>query len=108
VVDQAGGALTWDGSPELQKALREAAGQIHVPLLGMVAENDRTTNSVRAVVEEVQSHSGSAKLIVYPAFTPRVNHNPIAPGHMIFDQEGSRIWERDLKEFLARNLGPQN
>src|SRR5579864_5880882 len=47
VVDQAGAALTWDRSPEMQKALKEAAGKIRAPLLGMVAENDRTTESVK-------------------------------------------------------------
>src|SRR5579864_592109 len=47
VIDQAGAALTWDRSPEMQKALKEAAGKIRAPLLGMVAENDRTTESVK-------------------------------------------------------------
>jgi dienelactone hydrolase len=41
-MDQAGAALTWDRSPEMQKALKEAARKIQIPLLGMVAENDRT------------------------------------------------------------------
>ena len=103
VVDQAGGALSWDGSPALQRALREAAGQIRAPLLGMVAENDRTTQSVRVVVEEAKKHSGNATLIVYPAFTPR-ERSDVAPGHMIFSVQGVALWERDVKEFLGRNL----
>jgi len=101
VVDQAGGALSWDGSPALQAALKESAGKIRIPLLGMVAENDRTTKSVRVVVDEAKK-KGTAKLIVYPAFTPRENPNGIAPGHMIFSAEGAPLWEQDLKEFLKQ------
>jgi dienelactone hydrolase len=108
VVDQAGGALSWDGSPALQRALKEAAGRIRVPLLGMVAQNDRTTQSVKVVVEEAKKHGGNAKLIVYPAFTPRENPNGIASGHMIFGVEGWRIWEADVKEFLGRYMAPPN
>jgi dihydrodipicolinate synthase/N-acetylneuraminate lyase len=88
VIDQAGAALTWDRSPEMQKALKEAAGKVRVPLLGMVAENDRTTESVKAVVQEAEKHGATAKLIVYPAFTPRRDAGRTAPGHMIFGVEG--------------------
>jgi carboxymethylenebutenolidase len=104
VVDQAGGALSWNGSPALQRALKAAAERVRVPLLGMVAENDRTTESVKVVVEEAKKHGERAKLIVYPSFSPRENPNEIAPGHMIFGIEGARIWERDLREFLDRSF----
>jgi hypothetical protein len=104
VIDQAGAALTWDRSPEMQKALREAAGRVRVPLLGMVAENDRTTESVKAVVREAEAHGTTAKLIVYPAFTPRRDAGGTAWGHMIFGVEGWRIWEGDVKEFLGKYL----
>jgi len=104
VIDQAGAALTWDRSPEMQKALKEAAGKIRAPLLGMVAENDRTTESVKAVVREMEKHGATAKLIVYPAFTPRRDPGGIAAGHMIFGVEGWRIWEGDVKEFLGKYL----
>jgi len=107
VVDQAGAALTWDRSPEMQKALKEAAGKIRVPLLGMVAENDRTTESVRAVVREAEQHGMAAKVIVYPAFTPRENAGAVAPGHMLFGREGWRIWEADVREFLGNYLDAQ-
>lgn len=106
VVDQAGAALTWKHSPAMQRALKDAAGKIHVPLLGMVAENDATTESVKAVVREAEKHGAVAKLIVYPAFTPRESQG-IAPGHMIFGKEGWRIWEEDVKEFLGRYLSEE-
>jgi carboxymethylenebutenolidase len=104
IVDQAGGALTWDGSPAMQKALKEAATKIQVPLLGMVAENDRTTESVKAVVRETEKHGATTKLIVYPRFKPK-DSGGIAPGHLIFGKEGWPIWEADVKEFLGRYLG---
>jgi dienelactone hydrolase len=104
VVDQAGAALTWDHSPEMQKALKAAAGKIRVPVLGMVAQNDRTTESVKEVVREAEAHGVATKLVVYPAFTPHENAGPVAPGHMIFGKEGWRIWEPDVKEFLAKYL----
>jgi len=105
VIDQAGAALTWPRSPEMRKELKDAAAKVRVPLLGMVAENDRTTESVKAVVQEVEAHGATAKLIVYPKFTPRRDAGGTAPGHMLFGVEGWRIWETDVKEFLAKYLG---
>lgn len=104
VVDQAGGALSWDGSPALQSALKEAGGKIRIPLLGMVAQNDRTTDSVKAVINEAKKHGGAASIIVYPSFKPRENPNGIAPGHMIFSAQGVQIWESDLKGFLKAEI----
>ena len=104
VVDQAGGSLSWDGSPQLQTALKEAAGKVSVPLLGMVAENDRTTESVKSVVSQAKKHGAAARLIVYPAFKPRENPGGIAPGHMIFTAQGVGLWESDVKDFLKREM----
>ncbi len=103
VVDQAGAALTWDHSPAMQDALREASRKIKIPLLGMVAQNDRTTDSVKTVVHEAEKHGATAKLIVYPPFKPK-DAGGIAPGHLIFSREGWQIWEADIKEFLAKYL----
>jgi len=104
VVDQAGGALSWDGSPALQTALKEAASKIRIPLLGMVAENDRTTKSVKIVVEGAKKHGSRATLIVYPAFKSKENPSGVAPGHMIFSADGALLWESDLKDFLKEGL----
>jgi dienelactone hydrolase len=103
VVDQAGGALTWDQSHAMQQALKDAAGKVRIPLLGMVAKNDRTTESVRAVVHEAEAHGATARLIVYPAFTPR-DAGGVPPGHMIFGRDGWKIWQGDLQEFFSKNL----
>ena len=104
VVDQAGGALTWDHSQAMQAALQDAAGKIRIPLLAMVAKNDRTTESVEAVAREAEKHGATTKLIVYPAFTPK-EAGGVAPGHTIFGREGWRVWEADVKEFLGKYLG---
>lgn len=104
VVDQAGAALTWDHSPPMQDALRDAARKIKIPLLGMVAQNDRTTDSVKTVVHEAEKHGATTKLVVYPPFEPK-DAGGIAPGHLIFSKEGCQIWEADVKEFLAKYLG---
>lgn len=101
VVDQAGAALTWDHSPAMQVALKDAAKKVRAPLLGMVAKNDRTTESVKAIVREAEAHGCPTKLIVYPPFTPQ-DAVGVAPGHMIFGREGWRVWEADVKEFLAK------
>jgi hypothetical protein len=69
----------------------------------MVAKNDRTTQSVKEVVSEAEKHGAKAKLIVYPAFTPR-QRGDVAPGRMIFGAQGADPWERDVKEFLAQYL----
>jgi dienelactone hydrolase len=89
VVDQAGAALTWDHSPAMQVALKEAAGRIRIPLLGMVAKNDRTTDSVKSVVQEAEAHGATTKLIGYPPFTPQ-DAAGVAPGHMILGRKDGR------------------
>jgi len=105
VVDQAGAALTWNDSPAIQKAMKEAAGLIRVPLLAMDAKNDRTTQAVEAVVREVQKHGTGAKLILYPAYRPPEPLSPlIAPGHAIFAQPGAHLWQADVLQFLNENL----
>ena len=103
VVDQAGAALTWDHSPAMQTALKDAAGKIRIPLLGMVAKNDRTTESVKAVVREAEKHGATVKFVEYPAFKPQ-EAGGVEPGHMIFGKEGWKIWEADVKEFLGKYL----
>lgn len=106
VVDQAGAALTWDRSPSMQAALKEAAGKIRIPLLGMVAKNDRTTESVKAVVREAEKHGAAARFIEYPEFKPQ-DAAGVAPGHLIFGKEGWKIWEGDVVEFLRKYLREQ-
>jgi len=103
LVDQAGGALTWNRSPTLQHDLPDAAGKIKVSALCMDAENDATTNAVKSVGKAIQASGETEKTIIYPPFTPTSNPRNIAPGHLIFGQ-GASIWQNDLLTFLKPRL----
>jgi hypothetical protein len=91
VIDQAGASLTRDASPDMRKPMTDAAAKLKAPVLGMVARNDRKTKAVETVVDEAQKHA-TAKLIVYPAYTPaeQISSN-VAPGHAIFAAPGAKI-----------------
>jgi dienelactone hydrolase len=103
LVDQAGGALTWNGSPVLRSQLPDAAAKIKVPALCMDSENDATTEAAKTVGEAIK-HSGEwEKTIIYPPFTPTSNPSNVAPGHLIFAQ-GVSIWQDDLLAFLKPRL----
>jgi dienelactone hydrolase len=104
-VDQAGGALTWDGSAALREALLAAARQVRSPVLLMVAQNDRTTASITTLASALQAQNPATELIIYPPFTPSRNPRSTAPGHLIFSEEGSAIWENDVRTFFSKHLG---
>jgi len=103
LVNQAGGALSWNSSPTLQRELPAAARKIKVPALCMDAENDATTNAVKTVGEAIKSSGAWEQTIIYPAFTPTSNPSNIAPGHLIFAQ-GVSIWQDDLLKFLKQAI----
>lgn len=102
VVVQAPGALNWDRSSDLRAALTKAAARIEVPIQCVVAENDRTTESARAICKH--AHGKPAELKVYPPFTPTTLRANSAPGHALFSFQGVKIWGPDLLDFLARHL----
>ena len=102
VVVQAPGALNWDRSSDLRKALTKAATRIEVPIQCMVAENDATTESARAVC--TNARGTPAELKVYPPFTPTALRAGSAPGHALFSFQGVKIWGPDLLAFLAQHL----
>ena len=103
-VDQAGGSLSWNRSPALQSAMRDAAAKIRIPMLCMVAENDATTDAVKTVYEAARPNNPATALIQYQAFTPTQNNGNIAPGHLIFSAQGVRIWSKDVVSFLDANV----
>jgi dienelactone hydrolase len=103
LVDQAGGALTWNRSPTLQHELLAAASKIKIPSLCMDAENDATTNAAKEVGKAIKSSGKWEQTIIYPPFTPTSNPSNIAPGHLIFAQ-GVSIWQDDLLAFLKPRL----
>jgi carboxymethylenebutenolidase len=103
LVDQAGGALTWNRSPTLQRELPAAARKIKIPALCMDAENDATTNAAKTVGEAIKNSGEWEQTIIYPPFTPTSNPSNVAPGHLIFAQ-GVSIWQNDLLAFLKPRL----
>jgi dienelactone hydrolase len=103
LVDQAGGALTWNHSPTLQHELITAASKIKIPALCVDAENDATTNAAKEVGKAIKSSGEWEQTIIYPPFTPTSNPSNVAPGHLIFAQ-GVSIWQDDLLAFLKPRL----
>ena len=104
-VDQAGGALSWDGSAPMRAALTAAARRSTTPTLFQVAANDRTTESITTLAAIFDERRVPNRAIVYPPFTPAAGGLAIAPGHLVFSAQGMAVWERDVLEFLGRYLG---
>jgi dienelactone hydrolase len=100
VVDQAGGALTWQKSQALQSALRDAGRDAKAPLLCMDAENDATTDAVKEVCRAARERGTSAELRIYPPFTPSQNPSHVAPGHLLFTGQGVTKWGQDVVTFF--------
>jgi len=104
-VIQAPGALNWDRSEEMRKALLEAAGKITIPVACSVAENDATTESARAICEAARKNGARSTLKIYPPFQPKQPQRPgVAPGHAIFGPAGVPLWQDDVFAFLADAL----
>jgi len=103
---QAPGALSWPRSTELQAAMKEAAGRIRVPTQCVVAENDATTESARAVCGAAKAAGAVTELKVYPPFTPQRAVRAAAAGHALFTPIGVSIWGKDAVAFLAAHVKP--
>lgn len=103
VIDQAGGALTWNYSPALREALPAAAQQVRAPVLLMVAQNDATTASITTIADVLRRHNPATEMIIYPPFTP--SGPAPAPGHATFSAQGTAIWKNDVQSFFAKYLG---
>jgi dienelactone hydrolase len=108
-VNQAGAAGAWDISAPLRSALIAAAEKATTPTLFMVAQNDRSTESITTLGEIFKKRGVPHRVIVYEPFTPQQVSWPgefnTAPGHEVFRAQGVHVWEKDVVEFLARYLG---
>src|SRR6266496_3907906 len=104
-VDQAGGALSWDGNAHLRSALVAAAEKSVTPTLFMVAKNDRTTSSITTLAEIFKARDLPHRMVIYEPFTPAQGFRFAAPGHALFSEQGASVWESDLMQFLGRYLG---
>jgi dienelactone hydrolase len=104
-VDQAGGALTWDGNAYVRSALIAAAAKAATPTLFMVAKNDRTTLSVTTLAEIYEKRGVPYGMVIYEPFMPTQGTGVTAPGHAVFSAQGVSLWERDVVRFMDRYLG---
>ena len=106
-VNQAGGALTWNGNPDVRTALTAAAQKSSTPTLLQVAENDRTTDSITTVGEILKNRSVPHRTVIYPPFAAVQQRQSLttgAPGHMVFAERGVSVWAADVLEFLGQYL----
>jgi dienelactone hydrolase len=103
-VDQAGGALTWDGNVHVRNALIAAAEKATTPTLFQVAQNDRTTASITTLAEIFKKRGVAHRAVIYEPFKPQRGDPDTPPGHRVFSAEGMHVWERDALEFLGRYL----
>jgi dienelactone hydrolase len=105
-IDQAGAALTWDGSAQVRSALIAAAEHGTTPALLLVAQNDRTTASITTLADIFTKRGVPHRMVIYEPFAPQqAGGAATAPGHMVFSAQGTQVWERDVLEFLGRYLG---
>ena len=112
-INQAGGAGAWNISAEMRSALIAAAEKATTPALLLVAQNDRTTDSITTLAEIFKKRGVPHRMVVYEPFTPQPAGGAVtvgipfntAPGHEVFRVQGMHVWERDVLEFLARYLG---
>jgi dienelactone hydrolase len=103
VINQASGAVSWDKGAELREALIAAAKKIRAPMWCAAAENDATTDNVRAICDASHAAGGAATLTIYPPFVNPANPNARNAGHGIFGPAGVDIWKQDLLDFLAKH-----
>ena len=96
-VNQAGGALTWNGDPAVRTALAAAAEKSMTPTLLRVAEKDRTTDSITTVGEILKKRGVAHRMVIYPLFEAAQQRQSFAtgaPGHMVFTERGMSVWCR--------------
>jgi dienelactone hydrolase len=106
-INQAGAAGAWNISAEMRSALIAAAEKAKTPALLMVAQNDRTTDSITTLAEIYKKRGVPHRMVIYEPFTPQSTARAAteAPGHDVFRAHGVHVWEKDVLEFLARYLG---
>lgn len=107
-INQAGGALTWNGNPHVREALITAAEKVTTPMLLQVAKNDRTTSSIATVAEVLKKRGVPHRGVIYEPFKPTKGDPATPPGHRIFSAEGMHLWEKDVLEFLSRYLNAKS
>jgi dienelactone hydrolase len=103
-IDQAGGALVWSANGAMREALVDAARKAQAPVFLMVAENDRTTQSISALDRVLAERGWPHQTRIFPPFHPSRGGIPGAPGHAVFSREGTQVWRDEAVAFFDRYL----
>jgi len=97
-VDFAGAAMNWERTPNLRRAMLDAARSLKVPLALVQAENDYSTAPTRELAAECARLGKAHAARVFPAFGLTADE-----GHLFF-QNGTPIWGSWVRAFLDRWL----
>ena len=92
-VDFAGGAESWQSSPDLRARMTRAAQHAKVPVLFIQAEGDYDLTPSHTLSKEMEKHGNRAQMKIYPSVdrTQQENHE--------FCVHGVSIWGADVLAF---------
>ena len=102
-IDCSGAAETWNGSPDMQARLTDAARRATIPVFFLQAENDYDLTPNRVLSEAIKNAGKFAQTKIYPAFGSGAQGRE---GHG-FCWRGTDIWGPDVLRFIESNLSPQ-
>lgn len=97
-VDFAGGAESWQGSPDLRARMTKAARNAKVPVFFIQAEGDYDLTPSRALAKEMEKAGKEAMIHIYPAVgrTQQENHE--------FCVHGAEVWGPDVLSFVKQSF----
>ena len=82
-INQAGAAGAWNISAEMRSALIAAAEKATTPALLLVAQNDRTTDSITTLAEIFKKRGVPHRMVIYEPFTPQPTDGVVTVGRSI-------------------------
>ena len=99
-VDFAGGAESWQSSPDLRTRMIKAAQHARVPVLFIQAEGDYDLTPSHTLPKEMEKHGQRAQMKIYPSVgrTQQENHE--------FCVHGVASWGRDVLTFINNISNP--
>ncbi len=96
-VDASGGAMSWDGAPELQTLLEQSARNSKAPMFFFQAENDFTLAPSKELYQQMLAAGKIAEIKIYPAYG-KTNFD----GHSL-TWLGASIWFSDVFAFIEKH-----
>jgi carboxymethylenebutenolidase len=97
-VDFAGGAESWEGSPDLRARMIKAARNAKVPVFFIQAEGDYDLAPSRTLAKEMEKQGKPAQIRIYPSVghTQQENHS--------FCVHGVDAWGADALAFVEKSF----